>query len=164
MLSTGDGATAHLAELIAGAGLRPGDAFCLKGDEGASQDIFVRAFLRAVLDQPDKVVAAPTGTLEPVTYSEHAGPAIQHLNLRNVPTPGDAERGNLVASFAPVVSLVESAERLQEWGAAPEQRLAIWMRQLPPKLPSRLMLLSDDLTASMIKGLPESMLLQAVKA
>jgi hypothetical protein len=41
MLSTGDGATAHLAELIAGAGLRPGDAFCLKGDEGASQDIFV---------------------------------------------------------------------------------------------------------------------------
>jgi hypothetical protein len=59
------------------------------------------------------------------------GPAIQHLNLRNVPTPGDAERGNLVASFAPVVSLVESAERLQEWGAAPEQRLAIWMRQLP---------------------------------
>jgi hypothetical protein len=40
MLSTGEGATAHLAQLLAEE-LRPGDSFCLKGDQGAGKGVFV---------------------------------------------------------------------------------------------------------------------------
>jgi hypothetical protein len=46
-------------------------------------------------------------------------------------TPSDEDRQALLESFASGVSLIECAERLQEWGAAPEQRLAIWIRRLP---------------------------------
>ncbi len=56
---------------------------------------------------------------------------IQHMDLRQVEAPGDAARAQLLESFAATVSLVECAERLQEWGAAPEQRLALWFRRLP---------------------------------
>lgn len=193
LLSTGPKATAHLVGSIVGSGLRPGDAFCLKGDENAGQSVFAREFIRAVFDEPDKEAAAPTGTLEPVTYTPPSGPEVRHLDLRSAPTPGDAGRTALVESFAPVVSLVECAERLQEWGAAPEQRLAVWMRKLPggdaqlvtvvphtgswelragllhasicrTGAPEGLVVLSDDMAASLTKGLPESMLLQAAGA
>lgn len=196
LLSTGESATAHLARSLAGAGIQAGDAFCLKGDEKAGKGVFVREFLRAVYDAPDKEVAPPSGSLQPVVYSEHSGPVIQHLDLRGVAAPSDGEKGDLLASFEGAVSLVECAERLQEWGAAPEQRLAIWMRNVPGAdggadvrlitivphtgawelragllhanisrtgMPAGLVMLSDDMTASLIKDLPESQLL-AVKS
>lgn len=182
-----------MAKLLA-AELRPGDSICLKGDEGAGKGVFVREFIRAVYSAPDKVVAAPTNTLVPNTYTEHDGPAIQHYDLSGIATPSDADRQQLVDSFPSTVSLIEAAERLQEWGAAPEQRLAVWIRRLPGGgdtadasvrlvtvvphtaswemragllhytisrngAPEGLVMLSDDMGASMIKGLPESMLL-----
>lgn len=64
-------------------------------------------------DAPDKEVAAPSRALEPVTYSDRDGPAIQHLDLRGVPAPSDAAKSGLLASFEGAVSLVECAERLQ---------------------------------------------------
>jgi len=39
MLSTGEGATAHLAKILAEE-LRPGDSLCLKGDEHAGKGVF----------------------------------------------------------------------------------------------------------------------------
>jgi hypothetical protein len=60
-----------------------------------------------------------------------AGPTIQHLDLRPASAPSDGDRSKLVESYSSRVSLIENAERLQEWGIAPEQRLAIWIRRLP---------------------------------
>lgn len=39
LLSTSEGSTAHLAELLAG-GRTAGDAYCLKGDAGAGKSAF----------------------------------------------------------------------------------------------------------------------------
>lgn len=40
LLSTGEAATAHLATLLATQELRPGDAYCLKGDARAGKSTF----------------------------------------------------------------------------------------------------------------------------
>lgn len=53
------------------------------------------------------------------------------MDLRGAAEPTGTEREALLASFTDSVSLIENAEKLQEWGAAPEQRLALWMRHLP---------------------------------
>lgn len=60
-----------------------------------------------------------------------SGPTIQHVDLRGAAEPAGADREALLASFKDTVSLIENAEKLQEWDAAPEQRLALWMRHLP---------------------------------
>ncbi|KAI8462297.1 MAG: hypothetical protein J3K34DRAFT_397833, partial [Monoraphidium minutum] len=120
-------------------------------------------------------------------------PVIQHLDLRGASAPSDAQRAKLAAAFESAVSLVECAERLQEWGAAPEQRLAIWMRALPGDVrvitvvphtgswelragllhasisrtggPEGLVMLGDDMAADLIKGQPEGQLVSSpVKA
>lgn len=53
------------------------------------------------------------------------------MDLRGAPEPSGPARDALLASFEHTVSLIENAEKLQEWRAAPEQRLALWMRFLP---------------------------------
>jgi hypothetical protein len=63
--------------------------------------------------------------------ASHTGPTVQHLDLRPLSAPSDGDRKQLVESYGQRVSLIENAERLQEWGIAPEQRLAIWIRRLP---------------------------------
>ncbi|GBF98642.1 hypothetical protein Rsub_10831 [Raphidocelis subcapitata] len=199
-LSTGEAATSHLARLIAEE-LNPGDSLCLKGDKGAGKSLFAREFIRSVYSDPQKEVHPPAQSLASpsAAYGDHAGPPIQHLDLRPMAAPSDADRQALLESFESRVSLVECAERLQEWGAAPEQRLAIWIRRLPEAdgaggndgagasvrvitvvphtgawelragllhaavsrtgAPQGLLVLGDEMGASMIKGLPEGALL-----
>ena len=54
-----------------------------------------------------------------------------HFDLNDLQQPSDEERQGLIDTFPQVVSLIEWAEQLRQWGAAPEQRLAIYFRRLP---------------------------------
>lgn len=130
ILSTGEAATAHLASLLA-AEMREGDAYCCKGDEGAGKSTFCNAFIRAANENAGLYVPSPTQTLQPNVFPALKGPEIHHLDLRHLGQPSSAELDQLADTFERVVSLVEWADRLQAWGAAPEQRLALWFRRLP---------------------------------
>lgn len=54
-----------------------------------------------------------------------------HLDLNNLQQPSAADCEQLASAFPDAVSLIEWAEQLKDWGAAPEQRLALYFRMLP---------------------------------
>lgn len=60
-----------------------------------------------------------------------AGLPLLHFDVSGLGRPSDADCEQLVNTFPNVVSLIEDAEQLRQWGAAPEQRLAIYFRRLP---------------------------------
>ena len=72
-------------------------------------------------------VEPPPPGLAPSIY----GGDLLHFDLRGVAAPGDADRQRLLDGWPAAVSLIESAEALRAWGAAPEQRLALYFRHLP---------------------------------
>ena len=77
-------ATARLAAQVA-ARVQPGDAILLEGPLGAGKTSFVRAFLRAALDDPALEVPSPTFTLVQ-TYESPCGP-IHHYDLWRITGP-----------------------------------------------------------------------------
>ncbi|GAB4820730.1 hypothetical protein N2152v2_007776 [Parachlorella kessleri] len=103
----------------------------LQGDEGAGKSAFSRAFIRAALQNPDLDVPLPSQSLHPNEYEDQRGLPILHFDLNDLQQPGEEERQGLIDTFPQVVSLIEWAEQLRQWGAAPEQRLAIYFRRLP---------------------------------
>ena len=56
---------------------------------------------------------------------------ILHYDVGNLSRPSDADCEVIAGTFPRSVSVIEWAENLREWGAAPEQRLAIYFRRLP---------------------------------
>jgi tRNA A37 threonylcarbamoyladenosine biosynthesis protein TsaE len=54
-----------------------------------------------------------------------------HYDVGNLSRPSDADCEMIAGTFPGCVSVIEWAEQLREWGAAPEQRLAIYFRRLP---------------------------------
>ena len=90
-----------------------------------------QAFVRAATGDPGLHVSPPSPSLVPSGYDGGAGPQLLHWDLRGLQQPGEGERADLTATFPNVVSLVEWAELLRQWGAAPEQRLALYFRRLP---------------------------------
>ncbi|EFN58183.1 hypothetical protein CHLNCDRAFT_142018 [Chlorella variabilis] len=121
------------------ADLRAGDAFCLKGDAGGGKSTWARAFIRSAAQDQGLAVAPPPQGLRPNEYSGHGlvEPAefgelpILHYDVGNLSRPSDADCEVIAGTFPRSVSVIEWAENLREWGAAPEQRLAIYFRRLP---------------------------------
>ncbi|KAL4447737.1 hypothetical protein ABPG75_004956 [Micractinium tetrahymenae] len=139
LLSTSEDATGRLAGLLA-AEMRAGDAFCLKGDQGGGKTTFSRAFVRAASGNPGLEVPRPPVSLQPAQYEgmgllpavDDKGPLpVLHMDVGGLPRPSDEECQRLQEMFPGAVSLIEWAETLWEWGAAPEQRLALYFRRLP---------------------------------
>lgn len=56
---------------------------------------------------------------------------ILHYDVGGLSRPSDGECDAIAGTFPGAVSVIEWAEQLREWGAAPEQRLAIYFRRLP---------------------------------
>lgn len=83
--------------------------------------------MRAAQEDGGLDVQPPAPSLTPTVY----GGDLLFFNLKGLATPDDAARAELLTAFADAVSLVESAEPLPAWGAAPEQRLALYFRRLP---------------------------------
>lgn len=139
LLSTSEDATGRLAALLA-AEMRAGDAYCLKGDQGGGKTTFSRAFVRAASGNPGLEVPRPPVSLQPAQYQgvgqlpggvgEGALPLL-HMDVGGLSRPSEEECQRLQAMFPEAVSLIEWAETLREWGAAPEQRLALYFRRLP---------------------------------
>lgn len=76
-------------------------------------------------------VPSPSPSLVPACYDSGSGPLLLHWSLAGLQQPGPAECAELADSFPGAVSLIECAEQLRQWGAAPEQRLALYFRRLP---------------------------------
>lgn len=74
---------------------------------------------------------SPTPSLVPACYDSGSGPLLLHWSLAGLPQPSGADCDELANSFPGAVSLIECAEQLRQWGAAPEQRLALYFRRLP---------------------------------
>ena len=57
--------------------------------------------------------------------------SILHFDVGGLQRPSDDDCNTITGVFPEVVSLIEWAEQLRVWGAAPEQRLALYFRRLP---------------------------------
>lgn len=101
-----------------------------------------RAFIRAALGEPGLEVHPPQPSLVPGVYGQ-----LLHFDLAGLQQPGAGECAELAAVFSEAVSLIESAEQLRRWGAAPEQRLALYFRRLPQ---------SPDTDARLISVVPHT--------
>lgn len=87
--------------------------------------------MRAAHGNPSMDVPSPSPSLVPACYDSGSGPLLLHWSLAGLQQPGPAECAELADSFPGAVSLIECAEQLRQWGAAPEQRLALYFRRLP---------------------------------
>lgn len=138
LLATSLDATERLAAILA-ADMKAGDAYCLKGDEGAGKTAFSRAFVRAASGVPGMDVPPPPVSLHPMHYTgtgllaegDMGQLPVLHFDVGGLQRPSDDECRRLEESFPSAVSLIEWAETLREWGTAPEQRLALYFRRFP---------------------------------
>jgi len=87
--------------------------------------------VRAAFGDPSMDVPSPAPSLVPACYDSGSGPVLLHWSLAGLQQPSGAECAELADSFPGAVSLIECAEQLRQWGAAPEQRLALYFRRLP---------------------------------
>ena len=101
--------TAQLAERLA-AVLKVGDVVLLEGTLGAGKTAFCRALIRAVLDEPDAIVASPTFTFSQIYASEHL--TITHFDLYRMGEPDDVYDLGWDDALSEGATLVEWPDRL----------------------------------------------------
>ncbi len=99
---------ARLAELIA-LKVRAGDLITLTGDLGAGKTTFARAFIRAMLDNPEAEVPSPTFTL----VQPYATPRLDvaHFDLYRLASGDELDEIGFDEAVAHGVALVEWPER-----------------------------------------------------
>ena len=101
--------TAQLADRLA-AVLKVGDVVLLEGTLGAGKTAFCRALIRAVLDEPDAIVASPTFTFSQIYASEHL--TITHFDLYRMGEPDDVYDLGWDDALSEGATLVEWPDRL----------------------------------------------------
>ena len=110
---------ARIAELIALA-VRPGDLICLSGDLGAGKTTFARAFVRALLGDPEAEVPSPTFPV--VQTYEAPRVAVAHFDFYRLAGVDELEevgffdalgRGVVVAEWPERVAAALPADRLE---------------------------------------------------
>lgn len=106
-----ESATQKLGEQLA-AIARPGDVLLLEGPLGAGKSCLSRAFIRALMKDPQVVVPSPTFTLVQ-TYEAPGGLEIWHYDLWRLHGPDALEELGWDEALAGIV-LVEWPERLAE--------------------------------------------------
>lgn len=101
---------ARLAELVA-LKVRPGDLITLTGDLGAGKTTFARAFIRAMLADPEAEVPSPTFTL----VQPYATPRldIAHFDLYRLTDASEIDEIGFDEAVATGLALVEWPERAQ---------------------------------------------------
>ncbi|MGE3064513.1 MAG: tRNA (adenosine(37)-N6)-threonylcarbamoyltransferase complex ATPase subunit type 1 TsaE [Hyphomicrobiaceae bacterium] len=99
---------ARLAQLAALA-TRPGDVLALSGALGAGKSTFARAFIRALLDDPDAEVPSPTFTLQQ-DYRTRVG-RVAHADLYRLADAGEAAELDFADAPSETVALIEWPER-----------------------------------------------------
>lgn len=102
-------ALVRLAELVA-LKARAGDTIALRGDLGAGKTTFARAFIRALLSDPDAEVASPTFPIV-IPYETSRLP-VSHFDLYRLSNAGDADEIGLDEASRHGVALVEWPERI----------------------------------------------------
>ncbi|MFV0297438.1 MAG: tRNA (adenosine(37)-N6)-threonylcarbamoyltransferase complex ATPase subunit type 1 TsaE [Hyphomicrobiaceae bacterium] len=113
-------AVSRLAELVA-LKLQVGDVIALHGDLGAGKTTFARAFIRAVLADPDAEVPSPTFPI--VQPYETPRIKLWHFDLYRLSGPDDLEEVGFHDALANGVTLVEWPDRAED--ALPGNRLDI---------------------------------------
>jgi tRNA threonylcarbamoyl adenosine modification protein YjeE len=100
----------RLAELVA-LKVRPGDLITLTGDLGAGKTTFARAFIRAMLADPEAEVPSPTFTL----VQSYATPRldIAHFDLYRLTDASEIDEIGFDEAVASGLALVEWPERAQ---------------------------------------------------
>jgi tRNA threonylcarbamoyl adenosine modification protein YjeE len=109
-----------LAELLA-LHARPGDTIALSGELGAGKTTFARAFVRALLGDPEAEVPSPTFTLVQ-TYDAARFP-VAHFDLYRLSSGEEVAELGLDEALTRGVVVVEWPERA--WHALPASRLEI---------------------------------------
>lgn len=101
---------ARLAELIA-LKVRAGDLITLTGDLGAGKTTFARAFIRAMLDEPEAEVPSPTFTL----VQPYATPRlhIAHFDLYRLAEASEIEEIGFEEAIERGMALVEWPEKAE---------------------------------------------------
>jgi tRNA threonylcarbamoyl adenosine modification protein YjeE len=103
-----ENATNRLAEDIAMV-LKPGDCLTLQGDLGTGKTTFVRAAVRALMDQGTLEVQSPTYTLSQTYEMDRF--AITHLDLYRLEHPDELRELGLEDTLDNGVTLIEWPER-----------------------------------------------------
>ncbi len=103
---------------------KPGDLFALTGDLGAGKSTFSRAFIRAVMGNPQAEVPSPTFTL--VQEYDALDYMLYHADLYRLQEPDEVYDLGLDDERAEAVMLIEWPDRLPEewWDGATEISLA----------------------------------------
>lgn len=110
MMLADEGATAALARRLA-AQVRIGDVIALRGDLGAGKTSFARAFIGALLGEPEEV-PSPTFTLVQ-TYDSPIG-TVWHFDLYRLERPGEVVELGLDDALSHGIVLIEWPDRLQD--------------------------------------------------
>ncbi|MFC3050369.1 tRNA (adenosine(37)-N6)-threonylcarbamoyltransferase complex ATPase subunit type 1 TsaE [Kordiimonas pumila] len=105
--------TEKLAAAIASAA-KAGDLFALNGDLGAGKSTFARAFIRALLDNPEAEVPSPTFTL--VQLYDVPLCSVFHTDLYRIKDPDEVYDLGLDDERGDSILLVEWPDRMPaEW-------------------------------------------------
>ena len=134
-LSSGAGEAAESLELIDEAAteslarwlasyIRPGDFIALTGDLGAGKTTFARAFLRALIGDPELEAPSPTFTL--IQIYDGPGYPIVHADFFRLRGADELVQLGWEETIDGAVTLVEWAERAES--ALPPDRLEIALR------------------------------------
>ncbi len=115
-----EAATLGLAKWVAGFARR-GDFIALSGDVGAGKTTFARAFLRALLDDPELEAPSPTFTLMQV-YEAPQFPVV-HADFYRLRGAAELAQLGWDEAIEGAVTLVEWSDRAKE--ALPPDRLEI---------------------------------------
>ena len=98
----------RIAELIA-LKVRVGDLIALTGDLGAGKTTFARAFIRAMLDNPEAEVPSPTFTLVQPYATQRL--EVAHFDLYRLADPGEIDEIGFDEAVANGAVVVEWPER-----------------------------------------------------
>lgn len=115
----------RLAELIA-LDLQPGDVIRLEGDLGTGKTTFARAFIRAVLADPEAEIASPTFPIV-LTY-DAPRVTVAHFDTYRLAEPEEAIEIGLEDHLTQHVSMIEWPDRVDP--LLPSDRLTVALTEI----------------------------------